>query len=54
MPAETERQRRFMGAELGRLREGKSTETGMREDQLRDFARKGKRGKRKHRKHRRK
>jgi len=40
MPSETERQRRFMGAELGRLRSGKSTETGMSESQLRDFARK--------------
>jgi hypothetical protein len=29
-----------MGAELGRLREGKSTRTGMSESQLRDFARK--------------
>lgn len=55
MPAETDRQRKFMGAELGRLREGKSTSTGMSESQLRDFARKGKRkSKRKHkRKHRR-
>lgn len=40
MPAKTERQRAFMGAELGRLREGKRTETGMSERQLRDFARK--------------
>lgn len=40
MPAVTERQRRFMGAELARKRAGKSTETGMTEEQLRDFARK--------------
>lgn len=31
-----------MGAELARKRAGKSTETGMTEAQLRDFARKGK------------
>jgi len=41
MPAESERQRRFMGAELGRLRSGESTETGMSESQLEDFASKG-------------
>lgn len=40
MPAESEKQRRFMGAELARLREGKKTKTGMSEDSLRDFARK--------------
>ena len=38
MPAKTERQRAFMGAELGRLRAGKKTQTGMRESQLSDFA----------------
>ena len=38
MPAESERQRRFMGAELGRLRSGEATETGMSESQLEDFA----------------
>jgi hypothetical protein len=42
-PAYTEPQRRFMGAELGRLRRGEQTETGMSEKQLRDFAKKGKR-----------
>ncbi len=42
MPSVSEAQRRFMGAELGRLRAGKSTETGMSEGQLRDFARKKK------------
>lgn len=44
MPAESEKQRRFMGADLGRLRAGKSTQTGMNEGQLRDFARKPARG----------
>lgn len=49
MPAVSERQRRFMGAELARKRRGESTETGMTEEQLRDFARKRKRTrKRKH------
>jgi benzoyl-CoA reductase/2-hydroxyglutaryl-CoA dehydratase subunit BcrC/BadD/HgdB len=43
MPAVSERQRRFMGAELGRLRAGQATETGMTEQQLRDFAKKPKR-----------
>ncbi len=40
MPAKTERQRRFMGAELARLRAGKKTRTGMTEKQLRKFAKK--------------
>lgn len=43
MPAESERQRRFMGAELGRLRRGQRTLTGMSEEQLRDYARKPRR-----------
>lgn len=34
----TERQRKFMGAELGRKREGKKTVTGMSEEQLSEFA----------------
>jgi hypothetical protein len=38
MPARTEKQRRFMGAELERKREGKKTRTGMTEKQLEDFA----------------
>ena len=38
MPAVSEKQRRFMGAELGRLRAGKKTRTGMSEQQLSDFA----------------
>lgn len=42
MPAVSERQRKFMGAELGRLRAGERTRTGMSESQLRDFARKKK------------
>jgi hypothetical protein len=41
MPAESERQRRFMGAELARKRAGKETQTGMSEEQLREFATKG-------------
>ena len=41
-PATSEKQRKFMGAELGRLRAGKKTKTGMTEEQLRDFARKRK------------
>jgi len=40
MPAESERQRRFMGAELARKRAGKKTRTGMSEKSLRDFAKK--------------
>ena len=42
MPASTERQRRFMGAELARARAGKATKTGMSENQLRHFAMKKK------------
>jgi hypothetical protein len=42
MPAKSEKQRRFMGAELERKREGKKTKTGMTEKQLEDFASKGK------------
>jgi hypothetical protein len=38
MPAKTEKQRKFMGAELQRKREGKKTQTGMSEKQLEDFA----------------
>lgn len=47
MPAVSEKQRRFMGSELGRLRRGQKTQTGMTEDQLRDFSRKRRR-RRKH------
>lgn len=38
MPAVSEKQRRFMGAELARKRAGKKTKTGMKTDALRDFA----------------
>jgi hypothetical protein len=40
MPAKSERQRKFMGAELARARAGKKTETGMSQSQLKDFAKK--------------
>ena len=40
MPARTEKQRKFMGAELARKRAGKKTKTGMSEKQLRKFAKK--------------
>ena len=46
MPAVSEKQRRFIGAELGRKRACEKTRTGMSESQLRDFARKPKRRKR--------
>lgn len=42
MPSKTDKQRRFMGAELARKRKGKKTKTGMSEAQLKDFARDGK------------
>jgi hypothetical protein len=45
MPSVSEKQRRFMGAELGRKREGKKTQTGMSEAQLSDFAKKKKKKK---------
>lgn len=38
MPATSERQRRFMGAELARSRAGKRTKTGMNQRQLEEFA----------------
>ena len=38
MPAVSEKQRRFMGAELSRKRAGKKTQTGMNEKQLEEFA----------------
>jgi hypothetical protein len=38
MPARTEKQRRFMGAELERKREGKKTQTGMSESELEKMA----------------
>ena len=42
MPAKTEKQRRFMGAELERKREGKKTRTGMSEAELEKMASKPK------------
>jgi hypothetical protein len=42
MPAKSDKQRKFMGAELGRKRAGKKTKTGMSESQLEDFAKKPK------------
>lgn len=38
MPSVSKSQQHFMGAELQRKREGKSTQTGMSEKQLKDFA----------------
>ena len=38
MPSTSEKQRRFMGMEYGKAKEGKKTETGMNIGQLRDFA----------------
>jgi hypothetical protein len=45
MPAKSEKQRKFMGAELARKRSGKKTKTGMSEEQLEDFAKKKRRKK---------
>jgi hypothetical protein len=45
MPAKTEKQRKFMGAELGRKRAGKKTQTGMSEKKLEEMA--SKKGKKK-------
>jgi hypothetical protein len=42
MPAKTEKQRRFMGAELERKREGKKTQTDMSEKELEEMASKPK------------
>ena len=42
MPATSDKQRKFMGAELGRKRKGEETDTGMSEKQLEDFAKKPK------------
>ena len=40
MPSVSTKQRRFMDADLGRLRAGKKTVSGMTEAQLKDFAKK--------------
>jgi hypothetical protein len=42
MPAKTEKQRKFMGAELARKRAGKKTQTGMSESELEKMASKKK------------
>ncbi len=42
MPAKTEKQRKFMGAELARNRAGKKTRTSMSEKELEKYASKGK------------
>ena len=42
MPARTEKQRKFMGAELERKREGEKTRTGMSENELAKMASKPK------------
>ena len=42
MPASSEKQRRFMGAELQRKREGKKTQTDMSEKELEKMASKKK------------
>jgi hypothetical protein len=42
MPAKSEKQRKFMGAELQRKREGKKTRTGMSENELEKYASKKK------------
>jgi hypothetical protein len=42
MPAKSEKQRKFMGAELARKRAGKKTQTGMSGKQLEEFASKEK------------
>jgi hypothetical protein len=47
MPARTEKQRKFMGAELQRKREGKKTRTDMSEKQLEEFASKDDKDKKK-------
>jgi hypothetical protein len=42
MPAKTEKQRKFMGVQLAKKREGKKTDVKMSEKQLSDFAKKKK------------
>lgn len=48
MPARTEKQRKFMGAELQRKREGKKTQTGMSEKELEKMAATKRKGKPEH------
>jgi hypothetical protein len=45
VPAKTEKQRKFMGAELARKRAGKKTRTEMSEKELAKYASKGKKRK---------
>jgi hypothetical protein len=45
MPSVSEKQRKFMGMELAKVRAGKKSKTGMSMMQLRDFATKAKRPK---------
>jgi hypothetical protein len=47
MPAKSEKQRKFMGAELDRARAGKKTKTGMSEKELEKMASKPKKKKKK-------
>jgi hypothetical protein len=42
MPAKTKKQQKFMGAELARKKAGKKTKTGMKKEQLEEFAEKRK------------
>jgi hypothetical protein len=49
MPSKTEKQRRFMGAELARKRRGMATKTSLSMSDLEDFARKSSSKKRKSR-----
>ena len=42
MPAKSERQRRFFGAELARLQAGEKTHTGMSEEKMKHYTRKKK------------
>lgn len=51
MPAKSVAQQQFMGAELARKRRGESTETGMSEKQLQDFAGTKHKGLPEHKKH---
>lgn len=47
MPSVSERQRKFLGADLARKRAGKPSKTGMSEKRLRVFAAKPVKGKKK-------
>lgn len=47
MPATSEKQRKFMAAELNRAKKGEKTKTKMSEKQLKEFAKKTKKKKKK-------